>query len=189
MGYRAHPGGPGRTGVGGGAEPDEGLAADPRRRDGVERVAAPAGVARPAGQGAHGRTARRSRRVTVAALLLVSALVVAPAPFLARTVQASPTYGAPTYGAPTYGAALAATAPRAPDVASLRPRVVWKPIPYGDRRRSQMAAYSNRHYGHWTWRLRGPVAVVQHYTTGTTWQGAWNTFAANSPHLSEDPCT
>jgi N-acetylmuramoyl-L-alanine amidase-like protein len=86
-------------------------------------------------------------------------------------------------------AAVPATAPRAPDVASLRPPIVWKPIPYGDHRRRQMGAYSKRHYGTWTWRLRGPAAIVEHYTTGTTWQGAWNTFAANSKHLGEYPGT
>ncbi len=84
-------------------------------------------------------------------------------------------------------AAVAAAEPLEPDVASLRPPIVWKPIPYGDRRRRQMAAYSQRHYGSWRWRLEAPVAVVEHYTTGTTWQGAWNTFAANSKHLGRVP--
>jgi N-acetylmuramoyl-L-alanine amidase len=93
---------------------------------------------------------------------------------------------APVRGAP---AAVAATEPLEPDVASLRPQIVWKPIPYGDRRRRQMAAYSQRHYGPWRWKLIAPVAIVEHYTTGTTWQGAWNTFAANSPHLGEYPGT
>jgi N-acetylmuramoyl-L-alanine amidase-like protein len=91
--------------------------------------------------------------------------------------------------APVDSTTAAATAPRTPDVASLRPPIVWKPIPYGDRRRRQMGAYSKRHYGTWTWRLRGPLAIVEHYTTGTTWQGAWNTFAANSRHLGEYPGT
>lgn len=52
-----------------------------------------------------------------------------------------------------------------------------------------MGAYSRRHYGRWRWRLRAPVAIVEHYTTGTTWQGAWNTFAANAKHLGEYPGT
>ena len=111
--------------------------------------------------------------MTVAALLLVSVLSGT------LTLEASP----------IHGATAAAVATTAPDVASLRPRIIWKPIPYGEHRRSQMGAYSNRHYGRWRWRLRGPIAVVQHYTTGTTWQGAWNTFAANSPHLGEYPGT
>lgn len=66
---------------------------------------------------------------------------------------------------------------------------MWKPIPFGDRRRQQMAAYSHRHYGPWSWRLKAPSAIVEHYTTGTTWQGAWNTFANNSRHLGELPGT
>jgi N-acetylmuramoyl-L-alanine amidase len=110
-----------------------------------------------------------------AALLLLSAFAVAPA------AQASPVHGA--------AAAVAATPPRAPNLASLRPRIVWKPIPYGNGRRQQMGAYSQRHYGVWRWRLTGPRAIVEHYTTGTTWQGAWNTFAANSSHLGEYPGT
>jgi N-acetylmuramoyl-L-alanine amidase len=87
------------------------------------------------------------------------------------------------------GRAVAVSEPMEPDVASLRPPIVWKPIPYGDRRRRQMGAYSKRHYGVWKWRLTQPVAIVEHYTTGTTWQGAWNTFAANSKHLGEYPGT
>ena len=85
--------------------------------------------------------------------------------------------------------AVVATDPLEPDVASLRPPIVRKPIPYGDRRRRQMAAYSRRHYGAWRWKLDAPVGIVEHYTTGTTWQGAWNTFAANSKHLGEYPGT
>ena len=35
-----------------------------------------------------------------------------------------------------------------------RPRIVWKPIPFGATRRAEMAAYARRHYGRDTWRLR-----------------------------------
>jgi N-acetylmuramoyl-L-alanine amidase-like protein len=86
-------------------------------------------------------------------------------------------------------AAVAASTTSTVDVASLRPPIVWKPIPFGDRRRQQMGAYSKRHYGQWRWRLKAPVAIVEHYTTGTTWQGAWNTFAANTIHNGEYPGT
>jgi N-acetyl-anhydromuramyl-L-alanine amidase AmpD len=72
---------------------------------------------------------------------------------------------------------------------SLRPEIVWKPIPYGDRRKRQMAAYSLRHYGVRRWRLTSPPVIVQHYTDGTTWQGAWNHFASNSRHNGELPGT
>ncbi len=114
-----------------------------------------------------------------AAVLALSTLALSPS-LVPQRVEAAPVDGT---------SAVAATTPRAPDVASLRPPIVWKPIPYGDHRRRQMGAYSKRHYGTWTWRLRGPVAIVEHFTTGTTWQGAWNTFAANSQHLGEYPGT
>ena len=52
-----------------------------------------------------------------------------------------------------------------------------------------MAGYSKRHYGVRTWHLRHPRVIVQHYTAGTSWQGAWNTFAANSEHNGEYPGT
>ena len=50
-----------------------------------------------------------------------------------------------------------------------------------------MGAYSRRHYGDWTWRLRSPKVIVEHYTAGTTFSGAWATFAANAIHLGELP--
>jgi beta-N-acetylhexosaminidase len=78
---------------------------------------------------------------------------------------------------------------RALDVAALKPPIVWKPIPFGDRRKRQMAGYSDRHYGTRTWRLRQPPVIVQHYTDGLTWEGAWNTFASNARHLGELPGT
>lgn len=76
-----------------------------------------------------------------------------------------------------------------PRAASLRPDIVWKPIPFGARRRAQMAAYSRRHYGTWGWRLESPRVIVEHFTDGTTWQGAWSTFASNARHLGEKPGT
>ncbi len=75
------------------------------------------------------------------------------------------------------------------DAASLRPAIVWKPIPFGPRRRRQMAAYSRRHYGRWGWRLTSPKVIVEHFTDGTTWEGAWATFASNARHLGEKPGT
>ena len=74
-------------------------------------------------------------------------------------------------------------------VKDLKPRVVWRRIPFGDRRRGQMAAYSRRHYGTWTWRLIAPNVVVQHYTAGNSFLAAWNTFASNSRHNGELPGT
>jgi beta-N-acetylhexosaminidase len=68
-----------------------------------------------------------------------------------------------------------------------RPPIVWRPIPFGADRRREMAAYSQRHYGRGTWHLTAPKVIVEHYTDGSTFAGAWATFAANSPHLGELP--
>jgi beta-N-acetylhexosaminidase len=68
-----------------------------------------------------------------------------------------------------------------------RPPITWKAIPFGAKRKREMAAYSKRHYGTRTWHLRHPKVIVEHYTDGTTFSGAWNTFAANTAHDGELP--
>jgi len=70
-----------------------------------------------------------------------------------------------------------------------KPPIVWKPIPYGQKRLDEMAAYSKRHYGKRTWHLTSPHVIVEHYTDGTSFSSAWNTFAANSKHNGELPGT
>jgi beta-N-acetylhexosaminidase len=54
-----------------------------------------------------------------------------------------------------------------------------------------MAAYSRRHYGIDSYRLRNPKVIVQHYTVTSTFLPVWNTFAANTrdPELGELPGT
>jgi N-acetylmuramoyl-L-alanine amidase len=71
-----------------------------------------------------------------------------------------------------------------------KPHIVWKPIPYGPRRRAEMAAYAKRHYGIHSWRLH-PKVIVEHYTASNSFSAAWNTFAANrpDPELGELPGT
>jgi beta-N-acetylhexosaminidase len=61
-----------------------------------------------------------------------------------------------------------------------RPHIVWKPIPYGPRRRAEMAAYAEKHYGIHSWRLH-PKVIVEHYTASDSLSSAWNAFAANTP--------
>ena len=79
--------------------------------------------------------------------------------------------------------ALAATiSPR-----DLKPPIVWKRIPFGDTRKRQTAAYSDRHYGHRSWHLVDPPVIVEHYTDGDSWRSAWNYFASNAVHLGEHP--
>jgi N-acetylmuramoyl-L-alanine amidase len=75
------------------------------------------------------------------------------------------------------------------DTASLvaKPPIVWKPIPYGSKRRRQMAAYSKRHYGTWSWHLDTPHVIIEHYTDGTSFSSAWNYMAANVQHNGEYP--
>jgi beta-N-acetylhexosaminidase len=89
---------------------------------------------------------------------------------------------------PTVVEASAGAATRATGTIA-RPAVSWKPIPYGATRLSQMAAYSKRHYGHRSYHLRDPKVIIEHYTDGTTFSGAWNTFASNGKHLGEYPGT
>ena len=70
-----------------------------------------------------------------------------------------------------------------------KPKVVWKRIPFGEKRRRQMAAYSKRHYGWSEWRLNEPKVIVEHFTGSDCFSCAWNTFASNSEHLGEYPGT
>ena len=74
-----------------------------------------------------------------------------------------------------------------PTPADLRPDIEWRRIPFGAQRKRQMAAYSLRHNGQRTYRLTDPKAIVEHYTDGTSFDAAWNHFAANGPHLGERP--
>jgi len=79
-------------------------------------------------------------------------------------------------------------APRAAAQEALnRPRIDRDPIPYGRVREREMAAYSARHYGQRAARLRNPHVIVLHFTAGSTYSSAWNTFAANAPSLGELP--
>jgi N-acetyl-anhydromuramyl-L-alanine amidase AmpD len=51
-----------------------------------------------------------------------------------------------------------------------------------------MAAYSLRHYGVSTYALT-PKVIVLHFTDGSSWTGARNTFAADTANLGELPGT
>ena len=61
-----------------------------------------------------------------------------------------------------------------------RPHIVWKPIPYGPRRKAEMARYADRHYRIHSWRLR-PRVIVEHYTASNSFSATWNAFASNAP--------
>jgi beta-N-acetylhexosaminidase len=71
---------------------------------------------------------------------------------------------------------------------------VWDPIPFGPRRKQEMAAYVRRHYGSFmkpTWRLIDPHVIVIHYTESASFQSTFNTFAPDvpDPELRELPNT
>ncbi len=75
----------------------------------------------------------------------------------------------------------AGTAASSEPLGAPKPAIVAKPIPFGAKRRAEMAAYSKRHYGIETWRLTSPKVIVQHYTVSTTFASAYATFAADVP--------
>lgn len=71
----------------------------------------------------------------------------------------------------------------------LRPTIVVRAIPFGPKRKRQMAAYSERHYGERTWQLRRPRVIVQHMAQAGFVAAIYNTFARNvaDPELGELP--
>lgn len=75
--------------------------------------------------------------------------------------------------------------------AAKRPPIEWDPIPFPARRVAETRAYAIRHYGLHHARLIAPKVVVEHLTVTTTWQAAFNTFAADVPdaELHELPGT
>jgi beta-N-acetylhexosaminidase len=74
-------------------------------------------------------------------------------------------------------------------VRALRPPIAQWPIPFGPKRKRQMAAYSERHYGEHAWRLRHPHVIVEHFAEAGTAAAVFNTFAPDvaDPELHELP--
>jgi beta-N-acetylhexosaminidase len=64
-----------------------------------------------------------------------------------------------------------------------KPHVVWKPIPFGPKRRAEMAAYSKRHYGIDSWRLTSPKVIVEHYTASEAFSSTYNYFYGDTPDV------
>jgi beta-N-acetylhexosaminidase len=78
---------------------------------------------------------------------------------------------------------IAATPTPVAGTADIKPPIVSRPIPYGATRRREMAAYSARHYGTRTARLRGPHVIVEHYTANHSFSATWSTFASDAPDV------
>jgi N-acetylmuramoyl-L-alanine amidase len=69
------------------------------------------------------------------------------------------------------------------------PRVVQRPIPFGERRKEEMRAYARRHYGIDDHRLQRPRVIVQHYTVTDSFAPVYDYFATDAPdpELNELP--
>jgi N-acetylmuramoyl-L-alanine amidase len=61
-----------------------------------------------------------------------------------------------------------------------KPHTVWRPIPFGAKRKAEMAQYAERHYGINSYVLH-PKVIVEHVTATSTFSSAYNTFAADVP--------
>ncbi len=63
------------------------------------------------------------------------------------------------------------------------------PIPFGPKRKREMAAYSERHYGQYRWRLREPKVIVEHMAQIGTAAGVRGVFVPDrpDPELGELP--
>jgi N-acetylmuramoyl-L-alanine amidase len=85
----------------------------------------------------------------------------------------------------------APTSKAATATAVREPPIVHRPIPFGPKRKQEMAAYAQRHYDLNTYRLRSPRVIVEHYTETPTFSAAYNTFVSDVPdsELHELPGT
>jgi N-acetylmuramoyl-L-alanine amidase-like protein len=76
-----------------------------------------------------------------------------------------------------------AAGPKRGGGAARRPAITLKPIPFGAKRKREMAAYSLRHYGRRTWRLRNPHVIVEHMAQASSVGAVYNAFAPDVPDV------
>ena len=71
------------------------------------------------------------------------------------------------------------------------PPIVQDPIPFPAKRKQEMTAYAQRHYGIDDYHLNDPKVIVEHITVTDSFESAYNTFAADVPdsELHELPGT
>jgi N-acetylmuramoyl-L-alanine amidase len=93
--------------------------------------------------------------------LAVAALVLCA--FAARSIDPLPTHGSPARVA--------------------KPHITPWLIPFGPKRKRQMAAYSERHYGEDTWRLTHPQVIVEHVSETDSARAVYDTFAPDVPDI------
>jgi N-acetylmuramoyl-L-alanine amidase len=97
------------------------------------------------------------------------AAIVLAASFLLAVLVA--TSIGPAQAAPAAGASAA------------RPPITRWPIPFGAKRKREMAAYSERHYGEYQWQLRHPHVIVEHMAETSSASAVYNTFAPDVPDV------
>jgi N-acetylmuramoyl-L-alanine amidase len=84
------------------------------------------------------------------------------------------------------GGALVTSAgagPRATAGSAARPPIAKWLIPFGPKRKREMAAYSERHYGERTWRLVRPQVIVEHMAEASSAAAVRNTFVPDVPDV------
>ena len=74
-------------------------------------------------------------------------------------------------------------------VSAARPPIAKWLIPFGPKRKREMAAYGARHYGERTWRLVRPQVIVEHMAVTGSAAAVYDTFAPDrpDPELGELP--
>jgi N-acetylmuramoyl-L-alanine amidase len=77
----------------------------------------------------------------------------------------------------------AAPGPRAQTSSAAPPSSTPWPIPFGAKRKREMADYSERHYGQHRWRLRNPKVIVEHMSQTASAAAVYNTFAPDNPDV------
>jgi N-acetylmuramoyl-L-alanine amidase len=88
----------------------------------------------------------------------------------------------PAAAAPAPKAAAPVSAPVAvAAVANGKPRWKKKLIPFGPKRKAEMADYSQRHYGDHTFLLTAPKVIVEHYAVAGSLSAIFNIFAPDHP--------
>jgi N-acetylmuramoyl-L-alanine amidase len=82
------------------------------------------------------------------------------------------------------GAASGAGAqPTATTSAVTKPPIHKMLIPYLQKRKREMAAYSKHHYGQYKWRLNNPQLIVIHYAEAGSISSIFNTFRTDQPDV------
>lgn len=110
------------------------------------------------------------------------AMAVATAVLGIAAATGGPVGGGSAVGAGPGALSAAGAGPRAMSAsAAPRPKIKRKLIPFGAKRKREMAAYSARHYGDHTYILSHPQVIVEHYADAGSLPAIRNTFAPDRP--------